>query len=132
MQCSNLLKWNKFSLHKKRCAATIKPKSLLMILESLQFILFCVQKMILCQILAKISEKLFLSMTLCTLLMKKTSYPMKNLIVELLSTLKLLQKSERSTENGIKFPDLVKNQSAFPVTIGITVLMISSITLNSF
>ena len=57
---------------------------------------------------------------------------MKNLIVVLFFNLKLLQKSERSTENGITFPDLVKNPSAFPVTIGITVLLMSSITLNSF
>ena len=53
---------------------------------------------------------------------------MKNLIVVLLSTLKFLQKSERSTESGITFPDLEKNPSAFPVTIGTTVLLISSLT----
>ena len=40
--------------------------------------------------------------------------------------------TERSTENAITFPDLVKNPSAFPVTIGITVLLMSSITLISF
>ena len=50
----------------------------------------------------------------------------------LLSTMKLLQKLERSTENGITFPDLVKNPSAFPVTIGITVSLMSTITLISF
>ena len=54
------------------------------------------------------------------------------LIVVLLCTLRLLQKSDRSTENGITFPDPVKNPSAFPVTIGITVLLMSSITLISF
>ena len=47
---------------------------------------------------------------------------MKILIVLLLSTLKLLQKSEISTEKEITIPDLVKNPSAFLVTIGITVL----------
>ena len=57
---------------------------------------------------------------------------MKILIVVLLSTLKLLQKSERSTQNGITFPDLVKNPSAFPVTIDITVLLMSSIPLITF
>ena len=57
---------------------------------------------------------------------------MKILIVLLLSTPKLLQKSDRSTENGITFPDPVKNPSAFPVTIGITVLLMTSITLVSF
>ena len=62
-QCSNLWKLNNFSLYKKRCAATIKPKSLLMILPSLQFILFCVQKMILYQIVARISKRLFPAMT---------------------------------------------------------------------
>ena len=57
---------------------------------------------------------------------------MKTLIAVLLSTLKLIQKSERSTENGITFPDAVKNPSAFPVTIGTTVLLTSSITLIFF
>ena len=56
----------------------------------------------------------------------------KVLIVVLLSTLNLLQKSDRSTENGITFPDPVKNPSTFPVTIGITVLLMSSKTLISF
>ena len=41
-------------------------------------------------------------------------------------------KSERSTENGITFPEPLKNPSAFPVTIGITALLINSITLISF
>ena len=58
--------------------------------------------------------------------------PMKILIVLLLSTLKLLQKSDRSTEKGFTFPNPVENPSAFPVTIGITVLLMSSITLLSF
>ena len=57
---------------------------------------------------------------------------MKTLIVVLLSTLKLLQKSERSTENRITFPDALKNPSAFPVTIGTTVLLTSSINLMFF
>ena len=47
----------------------------------------------------------------------------------LLSILKLLQTSNRSTENGITFPDLVENPGAFPVTINITVSLMSSITL---
>ena len=57
---------------------------------------------------------------------------MKILIVVLLAIPKLLQKSKRSTENGITFPDPVTNPSAFPVTIGITVLLMSSKTLMSF
>ena len=44
IHCSNLSKLNNFSLYKKRCAATIKPKSLLMMLQSFQFILFGVHK----------------------------------------------------------------------------------------
>ena len=47
--------------------------SLLLILQSLQFILFCVKKMILYQIVARSSKRLFLSMTLCTSLLKRTS-----------------------------------------------------------
>ena len=46
---------------------------------------------------------------------------MEILIVVLLFTLKLQQKTDRSLENGITFPDPVKNPSAFPVTINITV-----------
>ena len=42
IQCSTFSKLNNFCLCTKRCAATMKPKSLLMILQSLQFILFCV------------------------------------------------------------------------------------------
>ena len=42
------------------------------------------------------------------------------------------KKTDRSTENGITFPDPVKNPSAFPVKTGITVLLMSSITLTSF
>ena len=45
---------------------------------------------------------------------------------------KLLQKSVRSTENGITFPDPVKNSSTFPATINISVLLINSIPLISF
>ena len=53
-------------------------------------------------------------------------------IVVLLPSLKLLQKSDRSTENGITFPDPVKNPSACPATINISVLFMSSIALKSF
>ena len=45
------------------------------------------------------------------------------------SNLKLLQKTDRSTENGITFPDPVKNPSSFPVTTNITVLLMGSINL---
>ena len=77
-------------------------------------------------------KTVFFSITLCTSLMRRKSWPMKILIVVLLSTLKLLQKFDRSTETGIAFPDPLKNPSAFPVTTNITVLLMSSITLISF
>ena len=41
-------------------------------------------------------------------------------------------KKVRSTENGTTSPDPVKKPSAFPVTIGVTVLLLSSMTLISF
>ena len=66
-------------------------------------------------------KKLFLSMRLCTSMMRRTSQPMMISIVVLISTLKRLQKSQTSTENGITMPDPVINPCAFPVTIGITV-----------
>ena len=48
------------------------------------------------------------------------------------SYLELLQKSDRSTEIGITFPDPVKNPNAFPATINIPVLLMSRIALISF
>ena len=54
------------------------------------------------------------------------------LIVVLRSSLKLLQKSDRSTENGITIPDPIKNLNAFPVTINIPILLMRSIALISF
>ena len=50
---------NNFSLCKKRCTITKNPNSLLMILISLQFILFCVPKMILYQIVVRMSKRRF-------------------------------------------------------------------------
>ena len=57
---------------------------------------------------------------------------MRIVIVVLLSTKKLLQKSKRSAENAIIFPHAVKSLSAFPVTNSITVLLMSSLPLISF
>ena len=65
-------------------------------------------------------------------LMRRTLLLEKILIVVLVSTVDFLQKSDRSTENGIKLPDPVKNPSAFPATINLTVLLMSSIALISF
>ena len=48
----------------------------------------------------------------------------------LLSSLKLLQESERSTEDGKTFPDTVKNPTSFQVTINITVAFISKLIVN--
>ena len=48
------------------------------------------------------------------------------------SSLKLLQKSDRATENGITFPDPVKNTNAFTATINTHVLLMSSIAVISF
>ena len=134
IQCSALSKLNNFSLCRKRCATMIKPKSLPMIHQSLQFILSCVQKMIFYQTVVRSSVRLlpFPSMTLCTSLMIRTSWAISILVVVLLSTLKLQLKSDGSTENRNTFPDPVKNPSAFPATINITVLLISSIALVSF
>ena len=53
------------------------------------------------------------------------------MIVVLISTRKLLPKSDRLIEKGTTLPDPVKNPSAFPATINITVLLMSSIALIS-
>ena len=42
------------------------------------------------------------------------------------------KKINRSSENEITFPDPVKNPNAFPATINIPVLLMSSIALISF
>ena len=123
---------NNFSLCRKRYTFTIYPYSRLMILQSLQFILFCVRKMILYQIMVRMSKRLFHLMTFYTSLTRRTWWLMQILIVVLRSSLKLRQKSDRLTENGITFPDPVKNPNAFPATINILVLLMSSIALISF
>ena len=46
--------------------------------------------------------------------------------------LNVLQKSDRSTENGNTFPDPVKNPNEFPATFNIPVRLMSSIGLISF
>ena len=50
----------------------------------------------------------------------------------ILSTMELLQKFDRSTDNGITYPDPLKNPSAFSATINITLLLMSSTALLSF
>ena len=127
-----LSKLNNFSLCRKRYTTTIYPYSRLMILQSLQFILFCVRKMILYQIMVRMSKRLFHLMTFYTSWTRRTWWLMQILIVVLRSSLKLRQKSDRLTENGIIFPDPVKNPNAFPATINILVLLMSSIALISF
>ena len=47
-------------------------------------------------------------------------------------SLEILQKSDRSTENGSTFPDPVKNPNAIPATSNIAVLLMSSIALLPF
>ena len=88
--------------------------------------------MMLYQILVRMSERLFLLMTSCTSLTRRASWPVYILFVVLLSSMKLLQKSDRLTENGITFADPMKNGSAFPATMNISVLLMSSIPLISF
>ena len=46
--------------------------------------------------------------------------------------MQLLQILDRSTANGLTFADPVKNPSAFPATIDVTVLLMSSIPLSFF
>ena len=53
-------------------------------------------------------------------------------VVVLRSSLKLLQKSHRSTEKGSTFPDPVENPNVFPATINIRSLLMSRIALISF
>ena len=71
-------------------------------------------------------------MTLYTSLTRRKWWVMYILIVTLRSSVKLLQKSDRSTENGITFPDPMKNLNTFPATINIPVLLMNSKALISF
>ena len=178
-QCSTSSNLNKFSLCSKRYAATIKTRSLLMLIQSLQFLVFCIQKMIIYQSHATISKRMLLSMTFCFSLLKtlkrraaaikaksllmpyflfciqkmilyqygatipkrlflwmtictslmRTSWLMHILIVVLLSILKLLQKSDRSTENGIIFTRSCEKLKCIPTNDKETVSLMSSITL---
>ena len=103
-----------------------------MILQSLQFTLFCVRKVILYQIVVQVWKRMFILMTLYTSLTRRSWWLLWILIVALRSSLELLQKSDRSTENGITYPDPVKNPNAFPAMMNIPVLLMSSIALISF
>ena len=67
-----LSKLNNISLCKKRCTTTVNPYPLLMILQSLQFSVFCVRKMILYQIVVQMSKRLFLFRTLYISLTRRT------------------------------------------------------------
>ena len=86
-------------------------------------------EMLLYQILARIWKKLYLLMTLCTSLMRRTTWPMEIWTMVSLFTLKLIQKPDRWTKNRITFPDPLRNLSLFPVTININVFLMRSITL---
>ena len=66
-----LPKLKKVSDCMRRCTTTIKAKIFLMIVQCLQFISFCVQKLILYQNLVIISRRFFLSKILCTSLMRE-------------------------------------------------------------
>ena len=84
------------------------------------------------QIVVIISRRLLLSMTWCTSLIRRTSSPMWILIVVLLSTLKLLGKSNISTESRRIFPSSLQAQLHPQKTINVTVVLMRSISLTSF
>ena len=90
------------------------------------------RRLIVFQILILLPRGQFLSMTWCTSLMRRKSWLMYTLVAVLLSTLKLLQTSKGSTENGKTLPDPVKKPSASQMKIPITVLLLISETLITF
>ena len=97
-----------------------------MIRQSLHFILFCVRQKILYQIVVDcqkevvhfIDEENMVTYVDCDCGI--TFFP------------ETPKKRGRSTENGITFPDPVKNRKAFPARINTLVLLISSKALLSF
>ena len=105
-----------------------------MIRQSLQFILFCVQKKILYQIVVRSSKRLFLfsfddnvdfideenNVTCIHFDFSITFYP------------ETPTKIRQINWERKYFPDPVKNPSAVPATINITILLMSSIRLISF
>ena len=115
----------------ERCTSTTKPKTPLMIIQSLQFINFCARKLTLYHIVVINSRILFLLMSLCNSRMRTTSWSMWILIVVLFATLNFLQKLDRSTESGKIFPDTVINPSAFQATINITFHLTNNIPLKT-
>ena len=75
---------------------------------------------------------MFLSMIWFTLLMSTTWRPLYVLVVVLLTTLNVIEKSNLSTEDWQNSPDLVKTSVASQVTINLTVLSMRSVPLTSF
>ena len=67
----------------KQCETKLKTKTLFVILENLQFILLCVQKLISFQIGVISSWRPFFSITLSSSFMRRTSWPIYIMIVEI-------------------------------------------------
>ena len=102
-----------------------------MILQSLQFILFCVRKMILYQIVVRVSKKTVSFDDIVHFIDEENMVTYVDFDCGITFSLKILQKLDRSTENRITFPDPVKSPNAFPATINISVSLMSRIALIS-
>ena len=124
-------KLNNSSLCKKRCATTITLKTLPKIQQSLQFILFCIRKMILHQIAVKISKTVSFDDIVHFI-------DEKNIVTYVDSDCGITFYPEIPT----KFIQInrernyltrsCKNPTAFPPTINTTALLMSSVALISF
>ena len=117
----------------KRCTATKIPQILQRNLHNLQIQYDLLSEVDLCSNCGHICNKtVSFDKMVCTSLMKRRAWVTSILIAVLLTTLKFLHRSKRSTENGKTIADLAKNPSASQITISITVALLRSIPLECF
>ena len=109
-----------FLFCKKRCKTTINPYSLLMVLQSLQGILFCIRKMILYQIVVRMSTISFDDVV--HFIDEGNIVTYVDFDCDITFFPETRTKSDRSTEKGTTFPDPMKNPSAFPAPINRSVI----------
>ena len=103
-----------------------------MILQSLQFILFCVRKMILYQIVVRMSKRWFLFDDVVDCIDEENIVSYVNFDYGITFLSETPTKIRQINRERITFPDPVKNPSAIPATINMSLLLLSSIALISF
>ena len=120
-----------FSLCKKRCTTTINPDSVPTILQSLQFILFCFRKKILYQIEVRMSKRRFFD-DIVHFIVKENIVTYVDFDCGITFLPETPTKIRQVNRERNYISRSCENPCAFPATVNISVLLMSSIALISF